>query len=92
MTPALGFSTAQDPEVVKFLDTVETSVTPLGQRLFPGLGTLKEEDTIRLVPRATPYILSVPRRIPISLWEVVRAKLSKMEKQGVIRRVYEPTE
>ncbi|XP_070378135.1 uncharacterized protein [Dermacentor albipictus] len=58
---------------------------------FNGLGTLKDEYNIRLKPDAVPFSLSVPRRIPIPLLEIVRRELDKLESAGVIRRVDKPT-
>lgn len=44
-TPLLGFAVVQCLKVVKFLNAVKTSVTPMDQRLFEGLGTLEKEYT-----------------------------------------------
>lgn len=44
-----------------------------------------------MVPGATPYTMTVPRRIPIHLREVIRVELSKLKEQGVIHLVDEPT-
>ncbi|XP_072143386.1 uncharacterized protein [Dermacentor andersoni] len=68
----------------------KTSST-LHAELFNGLGTLKDEYNIRLKPDAVPFSLSVPRRIPIPLLEIVRRVLDKLESAGVIRRVDKPT-
>ncbi|KAM7299914.1 hypothetical protein ISCGN_020478 [Ixodes scapularis] len=91
-TPLLGFSAIQDLQVIKFLDSAaKPAVNPGFTELFTGLGTLPDEYTIRLESKATPFSLSVPRRIPIPLREVVRTELEKLERQGVIRRVEGPT-
>lgn len=59
--------------------------------IFKGLGELQEKYTIRLKSGAQPYSLSVPRRIPLPLFDVVKRELDAMEAQGVIRRVDKPT-
>lgn len=53
--------------------------------------TLKEEYTIHLKHDVVPFSLSAPRRIPIPLREVVRKMLEKLESDGVIRRIDNPT-
>nr|XP_037270156.1 uncharacterized protein LOC119161741 [Rhipicephalus microplus] len=89
--PLLGLPALQALEVVKFLDELQTPKATLRAELFQGLGTLKDEYTILLRPDAVPFSLSVPRRIPIPLREVVRHELDKLEEGGVIRRVDNPT-
>lgn len=86
--PLLGFPAIQALGVVKFLDDMKV---PAPQGLFRGLGTLKEEYKIRLRPDAVPFSLSVPCRIPIPLREVVQTELAKLEQDGAIRRVTNPT-
>lgn len=90
--PPLGFPAIQALGVVKFLDTVSDLdlQTPLRCTLFEGLGKLQEEYVIRLQPGAQPFALSVPR-IPITLQEVVKVELAKLESDEVIRRVDTPT-
>ena len=47
---------------------------------------------INLRPDATPFALTVPRRVAIPLMEKVKTELQRMEKMGVISRVSEPTD
>ncbi|XP_075530161.1 uncharacterized protein LOC142563495 [Dermacentor variabilis] len=89
--PLLGPPALQALQVVRFLDQLKTSKATLHAELFNGLGTLKDEYNIRLKPDAVPFSLSVPRRIPIPLLEIVRRELDKLESAGVIRRVDKPT-
>ncbi|XP_075526568.1 uncharacterized protein LOC142558304 [Dermacentor variabilis] len=89
--PLLGLPALQALQVVRFLDQLKTSKATLHAELFNGLGTLKDEYNIRLKPDAVPFSLSVPRRIPIPLLEIVRRELDKLESAGVIRRVDKPT-
>ncbi|XP_070378209.1 uncharacterized protein [Dermacentor albipictus] len=76
--PLLGLPALQALQVVRFLDQLKTSKATLHAELFNGLGTLKDEYTIRLKPDAVPFSLSVPRRIPIPLLEIVRRELDKL--------------
>nr|XP_050038398.1 uncharacterized protein K02A2.6-like [Dermacentor andersoni] len=89
--PLLGLPALQALRVVRFLDQLKTSKATLHAELFNGLGTLKDEYNIRLKPVAVPFSLSVPRRIPIPLLEIVCRELDKLESAGVIRRVDKPT-
>nr|XP_050038007.1 uncharacterized protein K02A2.6-like [Dermacentor andersoni] len=89
--PLLGLPALQALQVVRFLDQLKTSKATLHAELFNGLGTLKDEYNIPLKPDAVPFSLSVPRRIPIPLLEIVRRELDKLESAGVIRRVDKPT-
>ena len=62
-------------------------------QLFTGLGEMHgTPHHIHLADNATPYSLSTPRRVPVPLIAKVDATLGKMESQGVIRRIDEPTE
>ncbi|XP_070388780.1 uncharacterized protein [Dermacentor albipictus] len=89
--PLLGLPALQALQVVRFLDQLKTSKATLHTELFNGLGTLKDEYTIRLKPDAKSFSVSIPRRIPIPLLEIVRRELDKLESAGVIRRVDKPT-
>uniref|UniRef100_A0A147BJ81 RNA-directed DNA polymerase n=1 Tax=Ixodes ricinus TaxID=34613 RepID=A0A147BJ81_IXORI len=95
VVPLLGFPGIQALGVVKFVEPVaavqQGRNNPSPTRLFQGLGELKEEYIIRLQPDAIPFSLHVPRRVPIPLRDVVKTELDKMEAQGVIRRVSNPT-
>ena len=62
-------------------------------QLFTGLGEMHgTPHHIHLADNATPYSLCTPRRVPVLLIAKVDATLGKMESQGVIRRIDEPTE
>ena len=61
-------------------------------KLFEGLGKLEEEYKIVLQEGARPYALSTPRRIAIPLLPKVKAELERMERMGVVNRVWQPTE
>ena len=64
-------------------------------RAYPGqfdqLGKFDTVHHLRVDPDVPAHI-DPPRRIPISLKDKVKAELDKMENQGVIRKIVEPTE
>ncbi len=60
--------------------------------LFNGLRKIKGEFNIVLKPDAVPFSISTPRPIALPLLPKVKEELARMESQGVIRRVDEPTE
>ena len=59
--------------------------------LFKGLGTLGDAYTIKLTEDAIPYSLCTPRNVAIPLREKVKSELNRMETNGIISRVTEPT-
>ena len=62
-------------------------------QLFTGLEEMHgTQHNIHLADNATPYSLCTPSRVPVPLIAKVDAALVKMESQGVIRRIDEPTE
>uniref|UniRef100_A0A3B3HH25 Gypsy retrotransposon integrase-like protein 1 n=1 Tax=Oryzias latipes TaxID=8090 RepID=A0A3B3HH25_ORYLA len=61
-------------------------------RLFSGLGKMEGEYNIVLKPNAQPFSLSTPRRISLPLMPKVKEELTRMEQQGVISKVDQPTE
>ena len=61
-------------------------------QLFEGLGTMKDEYTIKLKDDAKPFALTVPRKVPLPLSEETRHKTERMLKNRVISPVDHPTE
>ena len=59
--------------------------------LFKGLGSLGEPYKIKLKEGAVPYSLCTPRNVAIPLREKVKAELDRVEANGIISRVTEPT-
>ena len=59
--------------------------------VFKGLGNLGEPYTIKLKDNAVPYALCTPGTIPLLLLDKVEQELTKMESQGVISQVNQPT-
>ncbi len=70
---------------------VENAVLKNYQGAYPklfihvGLGKLPGDYNIKLTPDATPFSISVPRRIPFPLRSKVYEELTRMEQLGVIR-------
>ena len=60
-------------------------------KVFEGLGNLGEAYQIKLRPDAKPYSLFTPRHVPLPLRPKVTKELDRMEKEGVISKVIEPT-
>ena len=61
--------------------------------VFGDIGLLKCEPVkIHLHDNAKPYSVSTPRRIPFPLLPLVEAELKRMEDEGIIEEVTEPTE
>ena len=61
--------------------------------LFTGLGQIKHQEyDIKLTQEATPYAIVVPRQVPIPLRKETERELQRMERNGVISRVEDPTE
>ena len=59
--------------------------------LLRGLGTLGDAYTIKLKEDAVPYSLYTPRNVAIPLRVKVKSELNRMEANGIISRVTEPT-
>ena len=92
--PLLGRPAIESLEILARVGNVTSRKTPKEKfpKLFQGLGKLEGHYHITLKPGATPYSLNTPRHVPIPLMKAVQAELNKMEKQGVITKVTEPTE
>ncbi|XP_038063231.1 uncharacterized protein K02A2.6-like [Patiria miniata] len=61
--------------------------------VFEGTGCLEGPPVnIKLTDSATPYCVTAPRRIPLPLLPQLKQELEKMETQGIVKRITEPTE
>jgi len=81
----LSRSTAAEMGLVKRIEEVHGA--------FGDHGTLKTEPVkIRLKDDATPYAVHTARRVPIPLMPKVREELRRMEDNGIIEVVTEPTD
>ncbi|XP_062855259.1 uncharacterized protein K02A2.6-like [Trichomycterus rosablanca] len=95
-TPLLGRSAAVALQLVARLDAVsldtDEAVRAEFPKLFNGLGRMQGEYNIVLKTDAEPFSLSTPRRISLPLLPKVKEELNRMEQQGVISKVEQPTE
>lgn len=81
----LGRDTAVEMGLVKRVEHVRATA---GQE-----GTFKTEPVqIHLKEDAVPYAVYTARRVPLPLLPKVKAELQRMEEQGVIERVTQPTD
>ena len=69
----------------------EESIKKEFPTVFQGLGNLGDEYEIKLQPDAKPYALFTPRNVPLPLRPKVAMELDRMEKEGVISKVTQPT-
>lgn len=69
----------------------------LVKRLFQinndGFGKLKCEPVkIKLIDNANPYSVQTPRRVPVNILPKVEQELNKLERNGIIQKITDPTE
>ena len=97
----LGRLSIEALQVIKRCEIVQTAACNLVKvadvqaefpNLFKGLGKMKEEYTVCLKSDTKPFALSTPRRIPIPLMKKVEDELLKMQVDGVISKVDQPTD
>ncbi|KAE8281698.1 Retrovirus-related Pol polyprotein from transposon 17.6 Protease [Larimichthys crocea] len=94
-TPLLSGAAAMTLQLVARVNSISLDSKETVKREFPklfsGLGKMEGEYTIVLKPDAKPFSLSTPRHISLPLLPKVKEELSRMEQQGVISKVDEPT-
>lgn len=73
------------------LDSTEVIIQEF-PKLFSGLGKMEGGYNIVLRPDAKPFAVSTPRRVSLPLLPQIKEELHRMEQQGVISKVEEPTE
>ena len=61
-------------------------------QLFEGLGTMKDEYTIKLKDDAKTFALNVPKKVPMLLYEETKHEIERIIKSEVISPVDHPTE
>ena len=73
-------------------DDYKAKVTHDYPKLFTGLGMMKEEYTVKLKDEMKPFALTVPRKVPMPLYEETKNEITRMIKSGVISPVDHPTD
>ena len=88
---ALGLLTQVDVMSANCLD--KEGVLVAFPKIFSGLGEFKgPPHKIHLKESATPYSITVPRRVPFAMIDKVASELKRLEQFGVIRKVEDPTD
>ena len=87
--PLLGRSAAVKLNLISRLceltsDDYKAKVMHDYPKLFTGLGMMKEEYTIKLKDETKPFALTVPRKVPMPLYEETKNEITRMIKSGVI--------
>ena len=94
----LGSETCQKVGLVKRMYNLENPIENIDNSdtemeyldLFQGIGHLPGKHKIHIDPNVTP-VVHPPRRIPISMRDKVKHELSRMVKEGIIKKVTKPT-
>ncbi|CAB4025773.1 Transposon Ty3-G Gag-Pol poly, partial [Paramuricea clavata] len=94
----LGRQAAHSLNLLNCVDALNSnemkeSVKEKYPNLFTGLGQIKDQEyDIKVTHEATPFAITVPRQVPIPLRKETERELQRMERNGVISRVEDPTE
>ena len=94
-TPLLGRPAIEALSLVSVVQSFNSPGEEIFKKyptLFQGLGKLTGEYNIKLREGAQPYAVTTPRRIALPLLPKVKEELERLEFQGVISRVEEPTD
>ena len=95
--PLLGKKSAELLKLISRLDSLssddyKSNVAAKYPKLFEGLGVMKDSYCISLKEDARPFQVSVPRKVPFSLYKKTTEDLDRMLETGVISRVDQPTD
>ncbi|XP_064483016.1 uncharacterized protein K02A2.6-like [Ornithodoros turicata] len=94
--PLLGLDLIERLDILRQVNGayVGSLLDPVNEssELFQGLGQTLYECKIRLKSEVEPIAVASPRRIPAPLLKAVENQLLKMESEGVITRVDEPSD
>jgi len=93
--PLLARDAVEKLKLVKRVDTVssddyKTKMASKHPQLFTGLGQMKETYTITLKEDAMPFAISVPRKVPLPLYQKTKDELDRMLETGVIFPMDQP--
>ena len=97
--PILGLDSSLALNLIKLVLSVDNESEPLTREsvlqeyghLFDTLGDIDGEIDLHLQENAIPKV-HPPRRVPLAIRERLKEELDKMEQDGVIKRVDEPTD
>ena len=92
--PVLSLRACTDLKLIKLVLSVTDTKDNILQKfpdVFDGLGLLPGEHSLKVDPTVTP-VVHPPRRVPYALRDLVKKELDRMESQGVISKVTQPTE
>ena len=73
-------------------DSYKQAIIRQYPKLFEGLGEIEGEYEIKLKPKAEPYALNVPRKVPFPKLEKTKQEIERMLQMGVISKIDQPTE
>ena len=93
-TPLAGIPTIRILNLISEVNCVNKSkeaIVAQFPELFNRPGLIKGSFRIEL-EEAKPYSIMTPRRVPIPLLLKVKCELEKMEREGVISKIIEPTD
>ena len=92
--PLLGRPAIDAFGLINWVRMVEYDKIPQTyQPLFEGIGKMKtDKHRIEIDPKAKPYAIKTPRRIPLHLRDKTRVELEKLEQQGIISKIKTPTD
>ena len=88
---SLPESTFQKIPKTEKSEFTEQTLLQLYPRVFKGVGCMKQNYSIKLTDQAQPKV-QPPRRIPFAAYRPLAQELDRLEKEGTIVRVDEPTE
>jgi len=92
VVPILGLDACVGLGIVKRIDILNNqAILDEFADCFEGIGCFDREHTIRVDPNVKP-VINRARHIPLSRVENVKAELDKMEANGIIVKVDQPTE
>ena len=93
-TPIVGYRSSIDLNLIKLVLNVNAEQTSIDEKyksLFEGIGRLEGECNIHLKDGSIPTVYPA-RRVPEALKDKLQDELNRMERDGIIEKVTEPTE
>lgn len=92
LPPILGLTSCINLGLIQRIDAINSqTIISEFPDCFQGMGCLSREHHISTDPDVRPTINS-PRRVPLSMTDKVKTELEKMESNGIISAVDQPTE